>query len=249
MTAEVIAIADDPDGFNINDECGAVHPETLAASVLAQGADVGVALDGDADRLILVDETGVIVNGDQVLACLARDAGGGNAERRWRGRHGDDEWRHRAVPRQPRADASPQVGDHVLERMRKEGLNLGGESSGHILLTSHSTSGDGLIAALQMLQLLVTDGRPASQLFRAFAPNHQKLRNLKGIDPGLLTRQTVVDRLAAIEARIEGAARILVRPSGTESLIRVMVESESEARLDAVMQEIILLIETESQKS
>ncbi|MGC6453500.1 MAG: phosphoglucosamine mutase [Candidatus Puniceispirillaceae bacterium] len=252
LGAEVIAIANDPDGFNINDECGAVHPETLAASVLAQGADVGVALDGDADRLILVDETGVIVNGDQVLACLARamQAAGtlsGDGVVGTVMTNGGIE---------PYLDSlgltlhRTRVGDrYVLERMRKEGLNLGGESSGHILLTSHSTSGDGLIAALQMLQLLVTDGRPASQLFRAFAPNHQKLRNLKGIDPGLLTRQTVIDRLAAIEARIEGAARILVRPSGTESLIRVMVESESEARLDAVMQEIILLIETESQKS
>ena len=252
LGAEVVAIANAPDGFNINSECGAVHPEVLAATVLAHGADVGVALDGDADRLILVDETGAVINGDQVLACLARamqQAGtlAGNAVVGTVMTNGGIE---------PFLDGlgltlhRTQVGDrYVLARMQEEGLNLGGESSGHILLTSLSTSGDGLIAALQMLQLLVQTGQPASQLFQAFAPNHQKLRNLKGIDREVLARPAVVDRLAAIEAEIAGRARILVRPSGTESLIRVMVESADEARLDAVMQEIILLIEKEAEKA
>lgn len=252
LGAEVVAIANAPDGFNINSECGAVHPEVLAATVLAHGADVGVALDGDADRLILVDETGAVINGDQVLACLARamqQAGtlAGNAVVGTVMTNGGIE---------PFLDGlgltlhRTQVGDrYVLARMQEEGLNLGGESSGHILLTSLSTSGDGLIAALQMLQLLVQTGQPASQLFQAFAPNHQKLRNLKGIDREVLARPAVVDRLAAIEAEIAGRARILVRPSGTESLIRVMVESADEARLDAVMQEIILLIENEAEKA
>ena len=252
LGAEVVAIANAPDGFNINSECGAVHPEALAATVLAHGADVGVALDGDADRLILVDETGAVINGDQVLACLARamqQAGtlAGNAVVGTVMTNGGIE---------PFLDGlgltlhRTQVGDrYVLARMQEEGLNLGGESSGHILLTSLTTSGDGLIAALQMLQLLVQTGQPASQLFQAFAPNHQKLRNLKGIDREVLARPAVVDRLAAIEAEIAGRARILVRPSGTESLIRVMVESADEARLDAVMQEIILLIENESEKA
>ena len=252
LGAEVVAIANAPDGFNINSECGAVHPEVLAATVLAHGADVGVALDGDADRLILVDETGAVINGDQVLACLARamqQAGtlAGNAVVGTVMTNGGI---------QPFLDGlgltlhRTQVGDrYVLARMQEEGLNLGGESSGHILLTSLTTSGDGLIAALQMLQLLVQTGQPASQLFQAFAPNHQKLRNLKGIDREVLARPAVVDRLAAIEAEIVGRARILVRPSGTESLIRVMVESADEARLDAVMQEIILLIENEAEKA
>ena len=252
LGAEVVAIANAPDGFNINSDCGAVHPETLAATVLAHGADVGVALDGDADRLILVDETGAVINGDQVLACLARamqQAGtlAGDAVVGTVMTNGGIE---------PFLDSlgltlhRTQVGDrYVLARMQEAGLNLGGESSGHILLTSLSTSGDGLIAALQMLQLLVTSGKPASQLFQAFAPNHQKLRNLKGIDRAVLTLPSVVEGLAAIEARIAGDARILVRPSGTESLIRVMVESSDEARLDATMQEIILLIENNTEKS
>ena len=252
LGAEVVAIANAPDGFNINSECGAVHPEALAATVLAHGADVGVALDGDADRLILVDESGAVINGDQVLACLARamqQAGTltGNAVVGTVMTNGGIE---------PFLDSlgltlhRTQVGDrYVLARMQQEGLNLGGESSGHILQTSLTTSGDGLIAALQMLQLLVQTGQPASQLFQAFAPNHQKLRNLKGIDREVLARPAVVDRLAAIEVEIAGKARILVRPSGTESLIRVMVESADEAHLDAVMREIILLIESESEKS
>ena len=252
LGAEVVAIANAPDGFNINSECGAVHPEVLAATVLAHGADVGVALDGDADRLILVDESGAVINGDQVLACLARamqQAGtlAGNAVVGTVMTNGGIE---------PFLDDlgltlhRTQVGDrYVLARMQEEGLNLGGESSGHILQTSLTTSGDGLIAALQMLQLLVQTGQPASQLFQAFAPNHQKLRNLKGIEREVLARPAVVDRLAAIEAEIAGKARILVRPSGTESLIRVMVESADEAHLDAVMREIILLIESESEKA
>jgi len=252
LGAEVVPIANAPDGFNINSECGAVHPEALAATVLAHGADVGVALDGDADRLILVDESGAVINGDQVLACLARamqQAGTltGNAVVGTVMTNGGIE---------PFLDSlgltlhRTQVGDrYVLARMQQEGLNLGGESSGHILQTSLTTSGDGLIAALQMLQLLVQTGQPASQLFQAFAPNHQKLRNLKGIEREVLARPAVVDRLAAIEAEIAGKARILVRPSGTESLIRVMVESADEAHLDAVMREIIFLIESESEKS
>jgi len=252
LGAEVIAIANTPDGFNINEACGAVHPETLAATVLAHGADVGVALDGDADRLILVDETGATVDGDQVLACLAREmqaAGtlsGDAVVGTVMTNGGIEPFLHDLGLTLHRTS----VGDrYVLERMRGDGLNLGGESSGHILLTSLCTSGDGLIAALQMLHLLVKSDLPASKLFHAFAPDHQKLKNLRGLDREVLTRQPVVEGLAAIEARIAGEARILVRPSGTEELIRVMVEAKDEDRLDAVMHEIILLIEDEANKA
>jgi phosphoglucosamine mutase len=251
LGAEVIAIANNPDGFNINSECGAVHPETLAATVLAHGADVGVALDGDADRLILVDESGAVINGDQVLACLAREmqAAGTLAGDAVVGTVMTNGGIEPFLQGLGLTLHRTRVGDrYVLARMQEDGLNLGGESSGHILLTSLSTSGDGLIAALQMLQMLVKSKRPASQMFQAFEPNHQKLCNLRGIDREVLDRQQVTDRLAEIESEIAGEARILVRPSGTENLIRVMVESADEARLDAVMQEIILLIETESKK-
>ena len=252
LGADVIAIANAPDGFNINSNCGAVHPQTLAASVLAHGADVGIALDGDADRLIMVDETGAEINGDQVLACLARamQAAGtltGNAVVGTVMTNGGID---RFLEGLGLALHRTSVGDrYVLERMRREGVNLGGESSGHILMTSLSTSGDGLIAALQMLHLLSKSDQPASRLFRAFDPRAQKLVNLEGIDPAVLSRQVVVDTLAAIDAKIAGSARTLVRPSGTQSLIRVMVEADDEARLDAVMQEIILLIESEAGKT
>ena len=251
LGAEVIAIANDPDGFNINQDCGAVHPQTLAATVLAHGADVGVALDGDADRLILVDETGTEINGDQVLACLAREMQsrgtlGGDAVVGTVMTNGGIEPFLSGLGLQLHRTA---VGDrYVLERMRQEGFNLGGESSGHILMTSLSTSGDGLIAALQMLHLLSRNEQPASRLFHAFVPRAQKLVNLEGIDPAILTRPTMVDQLAAIEAKAADGARILVRPSGTQSLIRVMVEADDEATLDAIMQEIILLVEAESKK-
>ena len=252
LGAEVIAIANEPDGFNINEACGAVHPQTLAATVLAHGADVGVALDGDADRLILVDETGMEINGDQVLACLAREmkssgtlTGDGVVGTVMTNGGIEPFLADRGLTLH-----RTSVGDrYVLERMRQEGLNLGGESSGHILMTSLSNSGDGLIAALQMLHLLLESDKPASQLFRAFAPREQKLVNLDGIDPAILARPDVVKKLAEIEANAADGTRILVRPSGTQSLIRVMVEADDGAVLDAIMQEIILLIETESQKS
>ena len=249
LGAEVIAMANSPDGFNINENCGAVHPEGLAARVREEGADIGVALDGDADRLILVDETGAVINGDQVLACLARamqDAGtltGGGIVGTVMTNGGIEPFLANLGLTLHRT----KVGDrYVLERMKQDGLNLGGESSGHVLMTSLSTSGDGLIAALQMLWLLSVDDRPASKLFHAFTPKHQKLENLPDIDRAVLALPAVESELARIATELDGEGRILVRPSGTESLIRVMVETDDEARLDAVMTEIILLIQNES---
>lgn len=251
LGAEVVKLAYEPDGYNINQDCGAVHPDTLAAAVVAHGADVGVALDGDADRLIIADETGQVINGDQVLACLARSMTEngtltGNAVVGTVMTNGGIE---------PFLDdlglslERTRVGDrYVLERMREKGINLGGESSGHILMTSLSTSGDGLIAALQMLNILAKAGASASEVFRVFTPNFQKLENLPGMDRELLDRPTVTEALARIEAGLEGRARTLVRPSGTESLIRVMVESQDEALLDATMSEIILLLQQEAKK-
>ena len=252
LGAEVVKLAYDPDGFNINEDCGAVHPETLAAAVVAHGADVGIALDGDADRLIIADETGAIVNGDQVLACLARsmhEAGtltGGGVVGTLMTNGGIEPFLAGLGLTLERT----RVGDrYVLERMRERGINLGGESSGHILMTSLSTSGDGLIAALQMLNILAKSDAPASQVFQVFTPNFQKLENLRGMEREILTRPYVTEALAKIDAGIDGRARTLVRPSGTESLIRVMVESADEALLDATMREIILLLQEEAKTS
>jgi len=252
LGAEVVVIANEPDGFNINQNCGAVHPEQLADKVRDTGADIGIALDGDADRLILVDEGGAVIDGDQVLACLAREmqaAGrltGGGIVGTMMTNGGIEPF----LDGLGLALHRTRVGDrYVLEAMRSHGINLGGESSGHILMTSLSTSGDGLIAALQMLRLLANDDRPASKLFHAFTPKCQKLENLRGVDRSVLDRPAVVSGLAAIESGLAGKGRLLVRASGTELLLRIMVEADDEALVDSTIAEIILLIKSESSET
>ena len=246
LGAKVIPLFNEPDGYNINEGCGAVHPEVMAAAVVRHGAAAGIALDGDADRLILADETGHVLDGDQILACLAvamKAAGTLTGDgvvgtvmsnRAFAGYlkcHGLA--LHRA-----------RVGDrYILEMMRQTGINLGGEQSGHILITSVGTSGDGLVAALQMLALLKRGEQPASQLFNAFTPSPQKLENLRGLDPILLQDEAVKADLGRIETKLGDAGRILVRPSGTEALIRVMVEADDDAVLEATMAEIILRLQ------
>ena len=252
LGAKVIPLFNEPDGYNINEGCGAVHPEVMAAAVVRHGAAVGIALDGDADRLILADETGHVLDGDQILACLAvamKAAGTLTGDgvvgtvmsnRAFAGYlkcHGLA--LHRA-----------RVGDrYILEMMRQTGINLGGEQSGHILITSLGTSGDGLVAALQMLALLKRGEQPASQLFNAFTPSPQKLENLRGLDPILLQDEAVKADLGRIETKLGDAGRILVRPSGTEALIRVMVEADDDALLEATMADIVLLLKEASRKN
>ena len=246
LGAEVIPLFNEPDGYNINEGCGALYPEVMAAAVVRHGAAVGIALDGDADRLILADETGHVLDGDQILACLAvamKAAGtltgdgvvgtvmSNRAFASYLKGHGLA--LHRA-----------RVGDrYILEMMRQTGINLGGEQSGHILMTSLGTSGDGLVAALQMLALLKRGEQPASQLLNVFTPSPQKLENLRGLDPILLQDEAVKTDLGRIETKLGDAGRILVRPSGTEALIRVMVEADDDAVLEATMAEIILRLQ------
>ena len=252
LGAEVIVIANDPDGFNINQNCGAVHPEQLADKVTETGADIGIALDGDADRLILVDEKGAVIDGDQVLACLARtmQAAGTLTGDGVVGTVMTNGGIEPFLDGLGLALHRTRVGDrYVLEAMRSHGINLGGESSGHILMTSLSTSGDGLIAALQMLRLLAQGDRPASRLFHAFTPKCQKMQNLRGVERSVLERPPVVSGLATIETGLAGKGRLLVRASGTETLLRVMVEADDEALVDSTIAEIILLIEDNSPKT
>jgi phosphoglucosamine mutase len=251
LGADVTVMANDPDGFNINDGCGAVHPEALSERVRETGADIGIALDGDADRLIMVDENGVVIDGDQLLACLARsmhEAGtltGGVVVGTVMTNGGIEAFLDGLGLTLHRT----KVGDrYVLEAMRYNAINLGGESSGHILMTSLSTSGDGLIAALQMLRLLAQDDRPASKLFHMFTPKCQKLKNLRGFDSAVLDLPGVVAGLAVIESGLAEKGRLLVRASGTESLLRVMVEADDAALVDSTIDEIILLIKAEVKK-
>jgi phosphoglucosamine mutase len=244
LGAEVVPVGVSPDGFNINRDCGSQAIRTLQEQVVAHGAHLGVALDGDADRLVLCDENGTVIDGDQVMALiggsLARAGllkGGGvvatvmsnmGLEKYLRGQGLD---LHRTA-----------VGDrYVLERMRRDGFNVGGEQSGHIILTDHSTTGDGLVAALQVLAALVESGRPASDVLRLFTPFPQKLTNVRvpaAVNGTVLDHAAVKAAIAAGEARLAGLGRVLIRKSGTEPLIRVMAEGEDDSVVAAVVESI-----------
>ena len=252
LGATVIPLAVTPDGLNINEDCGAAHPKVMAEAVVAHGADAGICLDGDADRLIMADETGNIIDGDQILGCLAlamQEKGilsknavvgtlmSNRGLEKMLGKAGID--LHRVA-----------VGDrYILEKMRNDGLKLGGEPSGHMLMTDFARSGDGLLTALQMLTLLKGSTKKASALFNSFTPNPQRLENLSGIDPAVLQRKSLQAAIHEIEAGLEGQGRVLVRPSGTENLIRVMVEAESEPKLTAAIKALVLCITEESSKN
>jgi phosphoglucosamine mutase len=243
LGAEVMSIGVAPDGFNINDNCGSTHPQTLQEHVVAHGADLGIALDGDADRLVMVSEKGQIIDGDQLMATIAerwrrdgRLAGGGVVAtvmsnlglERFIGGHGLRLVRTR-------------VGDrYVLERMRADGFNLGGEQSGHIIMTDHATTGDGLMAALQALSALIKSRKPASQAFRAFEPVPQLLKNVRvGDANAALNAASVLAAIAAAEKKLGQGGRILVRKSGTEPLIRVMAEGDDSELVRSVVDQIV----------
>ena len=241
LGAEVIALGVAPDGTNINRDCGSTHPRHLAAEVLVRGAHLGMALDGDADRVILCDERGQLIDGDQVLALIAeswaRDGrlrGGGivatvmsnlGLERLLNARGIE---LHRA-----------KVGDrYVMEMMRAQNINVGGEQSGHMILSDFATTGDGLVAALQVLATLVAEGRPASAVCRRFEPLPQLLKNVRFTGASPLKHPDVEQAVAAAQMRLGSSGRLLLRPSGTEPLIRVMVEAEDAGLVARIVDEL-----------
>jgi phosphoglucosamine mutase len=231
LGADLTTIGASPDGFNINARVGSTHPEALAARVVKEGADIGLALDGDADRLIVVDEAGKVVDGDQLMALITRaqqKAGtlkGGALVSTVMSNIGLERFVEGLGVKLLRTS----VGDrHVLEAMRANGCNVGGEQSGHIILSDHATTGDGLLAALQILAVLVEEGRPASQVLSCFEPWPQLLKNVRQ-EPRVLETAPVKAAIAAAEKALEGRGRLLVRKSGTEPLIRVMAEGQDEA--------------------
>ncbi len=231
LGADLTTIGAAPDGFNINADCGSTHPAGLAARVREAGADIGIALDGDADRLILVDEQGEVVDGDQILALISRSAlisgrlKGGAVAATVMSNLGLEHF----LEAQGVGLLRTPVGDrHVLAAMRAHGLNVGGEQSGHLILSDYSTTGDGLLAALQVLAVLVAEGRPASEVLRLFQPYPQLLENVRVSRDRLLDHPGVQAAIAGAEAELAGRGRLLVRPSGTEPLIRVMAEAEEE---------------------
>ena len=240
LGAEVIAIGISPNGHNINDGCGSTHPEALRQRVLDEGADIGLALDGDADRIVIVDEKGETVDGDQMMALIALD------------RRGRDQLKgdviatvmsnlglERRLADEGIGLVRTQVGDrYVLEEMRRTGCNVGGEQSGHIILTDYSTTGDGLVAGLQVLAAIVASGKPASQVLRQFEPVPQLLKNVRFNGGAPLDDKAVKKRIAEAEKELHGRGRLLIRKSGTEPLIRVMAEGDDPVLVERLVDEI-----------
>jgi phosphoglucosamine mutase len=240
LGAQVLRLGCEPDGFNINREVGATAPEALSRAVLAHGAHLGIALDGDGDRVILVDEKGQTIDGDHMMAAMAAAwqaqgrLQGGGVVATVMANMGYERYLQSlglSLVRTP-------VGDHYVEAaMRDGGYNLGGETSGHLIFRDYATTGDGILAALQVLAYLRQQGQPASSLRALFAPWPQRLENIKlpeGSDAAqILDSDAVQAAIRQAEKKLDGHGRVLVRKSGTEPLIRVMVEAESEAAMEA----------------
>jgi phosphoglucosamine mutase len=249
LGAEVFSIGVEPDGFNINDKCGSTAPERLSEKVRELRADIGIALDGDADRVIVLDECGKVVDGDQLLALIATAwtetgqlRGGGivatvmsnlGLERHLASRHLKLE--------------RTKVGDrYVVEHMRANGFNVGGEPSGHIVLSDFSTTGDGLIAALQVLAMVRAQGKTVSEVCSVFEPVPQVLKNVRCRNAGTLELAPVRQIIDEAMERLGTAGRLVIRPSGTEPVIRVMAEGDDERLVHAVVDQIVTALEREA---
>jgi phosphoglucosamine mutase len=241
LGADVIALGTNPDGTNINRDCGSTAPAALQEAVVASGAHIGLALDGDADRLIVVDETGRLIDGDQLMALIA-------LTQKQRGTLKGDAvvatvMSNLGLERKLKAEGltlhRTAVGDrYVLEEMRRSGCNVGGEQSGHIILTDHATTGDGLVAGLQILAALVESGKPASELLHVFDPVPQLLKNVRFKQGQPLEAVAVKAAIADAEAQLEGRGRLVIRKSGTEPLIRVMAEGDDAALVERLVDDI-----------
>ena len=246
LGAEIVSMGVAPDGLNINEDCGATAPDAMAQTVREASAQIGIGLDGDADRLILSDETGGIFNGDYILAALALDMqANGLLHGPVVGTVMSNLGLELLLAEKGIAFERAAVGDrYVLERMKATGSNLGGEPSGHILLPHLTRSGDGLIAALQILGVMCRTGKTASELLNQFVPVPQKLVNLPDIDKSVLKEASIIQTVAAVEAELGNNGRVILRPSGTEPLIRVMVEALDEPALDKAMEKLVTAIES-----
>lgn len=241
LGAEVFPIGVNPDGFNINQEVGSTHTLALRDAVIKYRADIGIALDGDADRCILIDEKGNEIDGDQLIGLIAGDW----QKRGLLSRDGvvttvmsnlglENYLKSRGLSLE-----RTKVGDrYVVERMREGGFNLGGEQSGHIVVSDHVTTGDGMIAALQALAVMVETGKPLSEIARVFEPVPQKLVNVRYHSEAPLEQDSVKQVISAVEERLGSTGRLVIRKSGTEPLIRVMAEAEDAAAMESAVNEV-----------
>lgn len=245
LGAEVFAIGVEPDGMNINREVGSTAPEALQAKVRELRADIGIALDGDADRVIIIDEKGQLVDGDQLMAAIARS------------------WREDERLTKPGLVATVMsnlglerylaglgietirtaVGDrYVLEHMRAHGYNLGGEQSGHIIMSDYTTTGDGLVAALQLLSVIKRSDKPVSEICHSFDPLPQILRNVRYVGGDPLGDARVAGAIEAGRKSLNGNGRLVIRPSGTEPVIRVMGEGDDADLVEKVVEDIVAAV-------
>jgi phosphoglucosamine mutase len=247
LGADVISMGVSPDGLNINKGCGSTDTAALAERVRETRADIGIALDGDADRLIIVDENGTVIDGDQIMGLVARD---------WQSRDllsapgivttvMSNLGLERHLQDNGLSMARTQVGDrYVVEHMRQHGFNLGGEQSGHMVMSDFSTTGDGLIAALQVLAVMKKTDKPVSDLCRVFTPVPQILENVRFSSGAPLEHDDVKAIIAACEVKLGNQGRLLIRKSGTEPLIRVMAEGDDAALVQQLVSEIVDTIQT-----
>jgi len=241
LGAEVITLGVEPNGTNINDGVGSTSLDAVKAKVVETGADIGIALDGDADRLIVIDEKGETVDGDQIMASIATRMAekqllrGGGVVATVMSNLGLERYLEGMGLTLERT----KVGDrHVLSRMRSGGFNIGGEQSGHMILLDHATTGDGTVAALRVLAALVRSNRPASEELRMFEPVPQLLKNVRYEGASPLDAATVKQAIADAEATLAGRGRLVIRASGTEPLIRVMAEGDDAAEVEHVVDTI-----------
>ena len=245
LGADVITIHNEPNGININEDCGSTHPLSLIKKVREVRADIGIALDGDADRVVLIDENGAVIDGDQIMAAISEDwqdtgrlAAGGVVATIMSNLGFERFLNARGLNL-----ARTQVGDrYVVEHMREHGYNLGGEQSGHLVLSDFSTTGDGLVSALQVLACVKKTGKAVSQVCKKFEPVPQLLKNIRFSGGKPLEDKHVKDAIADATSRLGQSGRLVIRPSGTEPLIRVMAEGDDRELVESVVDEIIGVI-------
>jgi len=243
---EVISIGVSPNGSNINDKCGSTHTDAIISKTLETGADIGIALDGDADRVLICDEKGNLIDGDQLLALIA--TGWRNNNQLTNGGVVSTVMSNLGLERYFEGQGldfiRTNVGDrHVAARMLEGGYNLGGEQSGHILMTDFASTGDGTIASLQILAQIIRSGRLASEVLNVFETVPQVLENIPFSGTSPLEKPEVISAIKESQVMLGNSGRILVRPSGTEKLIRVMVESDDESKVNKIKGELVSLIQ------